>query len=103
MSPYISSFIVAFWPTNFAFWNILPVRFLMTVVTTSSVNYSEFEAICFVVFQIKNLGDIVPAVGGNKFLSMLPPWHCYERASEYFAFTRGIEQFYTTVRKLKVL
>ncbi|XP_040374445.1 probable acyl-activating enzyme 16, chloroplastic isoform X5 [Rosa chinensis] len=51
--------------------------------------------------QIKNLGDIVPAVGGDKFLSMLPPWHCYERASEYFAFTRGIEQFYTTVRKLK--
>lgn len=34
---------------------------------------------------------------------MLPPWHCYERASEYFAFTCGIEQFYTTVRKLKVL
>ncbi|XP_061993080.1 probable acyl-activating enzyme 16, chloroplastic isoform X1 [Rosa rugosa] len=51
--------------------------------------------------QIKNLGDIVPAVGGDKFLSMLPPWHCYERASEYFAFARGIEQFYTTVRKLK--
>ncbi|CAL2227710.1 unnamed protein product [Prunus armeniaca] len=51
--------------------------------------------------QIKNLSDIVPAVGGDKFLSMLPPWHCYERACEYFAFTCGIEQFYTNVRKLK--
>ncbi|KAK9933009.1 hypothetical protein M0R45_020223 [Rubus argutus] len=51
--------------------------------------------------QIKNLGDVVPAVRRDKFLSMLPPWHCYERTSEYFAFTCGIEQFYTTVRKLK--
>ncbi|XP_050142820.1 probable acyl-activating enzyme 16, chloroplastic isoform X1 [Malus sylvestris] len=51
--------------------------------------------------QIKNLGDAVPCVGGDKFLSMLPPWHCYERACEYFAFTCGVEQFYTSVRKMK--
>lgn len=53
--------------------------------------------------QIKNLWDAVPCVGGDKFLSMLPPWHCYERACEYFAFTCGVEQFYTSVRKMKVL
>ncbi|KAL0538165.1 hypothetical protein IC582_027167 [Cucumis melo] len=51
--------------------------------------------------QIKNLWDIVPAKVGDKFLSMLPPWHAYERACEYFIFTFGVEQAYTTIRNLK--
>ncbi|RDY06865.1 putative acyl-activating enzyme 16, chloroplastic, partial [Mucuna pruriens] len=51
--------------------------------------------------QIKNLGDIVPAEVGDRFLSMLPSWHAYERASEYFIFSHGVEQVYTTVRNLK--
>ncbi|KAL9325207.1 hypothetical protein ACSQ67_005852 [Phaseolus vulgaris] len=51
--------------------------------------------------QIKNLWDIVPAKVGDRFLSMLPPWHAYERACEYFIFTCGIQQQYTTVRNLK--
>ncbi|OMP09475.1 AMP-dependent synthetase/ligase [Corchorus olitorius] len=51
--------------------------------------------------QIRNLWDIVPAIPGDRFLSMLPSWHAYERACEYFIFTYGIEQVYTTVRNLK--
>ncbi|GFQ03135.1 probable acyl-activating enzyme 16 chloroplastic [Phtheirospermum japonicum] len=51
--------------------------------------------------QVSNLGDIVPAVPGDRFLSMLPPWHAYERACEYFIFTRGVEQVYTTVKNLR--
>ncbi|KAJ0972402.1 hypothetical protein J5N97_020361 [Dioscorea zingiberensis] len=51
--------------------------------------------------QIKNLWEIVPAEAGDRFLSMLPSWHAYERACEYFIFTHGIEQVYTNVKKLK--
>nr|KJB61273.1 hypothetical protein B456_009G349600 [Gossypium raimondii] len=51
--------------------------------------------------QIENLGVLGPAKAGDRFLSMLPTWHTYERACEYFIFTRGIEQVYTTVRTLK--
>ncbi|XP_044498294.1 probable acyl-activating enzyme 16, chloroplastic isoform X2 [Mangifera indica] len=51
--------------------------------------------------QVRNLWDIVPAKVGDRFLSMLPPWHAYERACEYFIFTLGVEQMYTTVRNLK--
>ncbi|KAM0932137.1 putative long-chain-fatty-acid--[acyl-carrier-protein] ligase [Dioscorea sansibarensis] len=51
--------------------------------------------------QIRNLWEIVPAEPGDRFLSMLPPWHAYERACEYFIFTYGIEQVYTNVKKLK--
>lgn len=57
---------------------------------------------CFMLSQIKNLWDVVPAVAGDRFLSMLPPWHAYERACEYFIFTHGIKQVYTNVRNLKV-
>ncbi|KAH6821931.1 acyl-activating enzyme 15 [Perilla frutescens var. hirtella] len=51
--------------------------------------------------QINNLWDIVPAVPGDRFLSMLPPWHAYERACEYFIFTHGIEHVYTSVKNLR--
>ncbi|XP_068655508.1 probable acyl-activating enzyme 16, chloroplastic isoform X2 [Aristolochia californica] len=51
--------------------------------------------------QIHNLWDVVPAQAGDRFLSMLPPWHAYERACEYFTLTYGIEQVYTTVKNLK--
>ncbi|KAK4483347.1 hypothetical protein RD792_010533 [Penstemon davidsonii] len=51
--------------------------------------------------QVTSFWDIVPAVPGDRFLSMLPPWHAYERASEYFIFSCGVEQMYTTVKKLK--
>ncbi|KAL2469464.1 putative acyl-activating enzyme 16 [Abeliophyllum distichum] len=51
--------------------------------------------------QITNLWDIVPAVPGDRFLSLLPPWHAYERACEYFIFTHGTEQVYTTIKNLK--
>ncbi|KAK9933010.1 hypothetical protein M0R45_020224 [Rubus argutus] len=51
--------------------------------------------------QIRNLWEYVPAEIGDRFLSMLPPWHAYERASEYFIFTCGVEQVYTTVKNLK--
>ncbi|XP_031113169.1 probable acyl-activating enzyme 16, chloroplastic [Ipomoea triloba] len=51
--------------------------------------------------QILNLWDPVPVVPGDRFLSMLPPWHAYERAAEYFIFSLGCEQVYTTVKNLK--
>uniref|UniRef100_A0A7N0TTB4 AMP-dependent synthetase/ligase domain-containing protein n=1 Tax=Kalanchoe fedtschenkoi TaxID=63787 RepID=A0A7N0TTB4_KALFE len=54
-----------------------------------------------ILHQIRNLWDVVPAVPGDRFVSMLPPWHAYERACEYFTLTYGIEQVYTTVRNLK--
>uniref|UniRef100_A0A7C9AL00 Long-chain-fatty-acid--[acyl-carrier-protein] ligase n=3 Tax=Opuntia streptacantha TaxID=393608 RepID=A0A7C9AL00_OPUST len=51
--------------------------------------------------QIKSFWVIVPVKAGDRFLSMLPPWHAYERATEYFIFTYGAEQLYTNVKNLK--
>uniref|UniRef100_A0A6M2F172 AMP-dependent synthetase/ligase domain-containing protein n=1 Tax=Populus davidiana TaxID=266767 RepID=A0A6M2F172_9ROSI len=52
--------------------------------------------------QINNFWEVVPAQPADRFLSMLPPWHAYERACEYFIFANGAEQVYTTVRNFKV-
>ncbi|XP_074276221.1 putative acyl-activating enzyme 16, chloroplastic [Silene latifolia] len=51
--------------------------------------------------QINVLWKIVPVKAGDKSLSVLPPWHAYERACEYFVHTHGIKQAYTTVKNLK--
>ncbi|GKC88848.1 probable acyl-activating enzyme 16, chloroplastic [Tanacetum coccineum] len=51
--------------------------------------------------QVQSFGDIVPAGPGDRFLSMLPPWHAYERACEYFILSSGTKQVYTTVKHLK--
>ncbi|GLT49502.1 hypothetical protein SLA2020_230540 [Shorea laevis] len=51
--------------------------------------------------QTNNLWEIVPAEPGDRLLSMLPPWHMYERGCEYFIFTLGVELVYTTVKNLK--
>ncbi|CAI0447589.1 unnamed protein product [Linum tenue] len=51
--------------------------------------------------QINSLRDIILPEPGNRLVSMLPSWHAYERAGEYFAFACGVEQVYTTVMKLK--
>ncbi|XP_023748703.1 probable acyl-activating enzyme 16, chloroplastic isoform X1 [Lactuca sativa] len=51
--------------------------------------------------QVHNLWDIIPARPGDRFVSMLPPWHAYERALEYFIFSLGIELVYTNVKYLK--
>ncbi|RAL54418.1 hypothetical protein DM860_001546 [Cuscuta australis] len=51
--------------------------------------------------QVLNLWDPVPVLRGERFLSMLPPWHAYERAAEYFILSCGCEQVYTTVKNLK--
>lgn len=58
--------------------------------------------VSWITLQIKNLSDFVPAKAGERFLSMLPSWHAYERACEYFIFTCGVEQKYTSIRFLKV-
>ncbi|RAL54417.1 hypothetical protein DM860_001545 [Cuscuta australis] len=51
--------------------------------------------------QILNLRDLVPFVPEDIFLTMLPPWHAYERAAEYFALAFGCKLVYTTVKNMK--
>ena len=43
-------------------------------------------------YQRDNMGFYVQPRPGDRSLSLLPPWHIYERAVAYFLFSRACEQ-----------
>ena len=51
--------------------------------------------------QIINLACIADPKPGTRVLSVLPIWHSYERSAEYFFFSCGCSQFYTSPKFLK--
>jgi long-chain acyl-CoA synthetase len=51
--------------------------------------------------QVTGAYAVVEPQAGEKVLSILPIWHAYERAFEYFIFSNGCTQIYTTIRHVK--
>ncbi|APB34051.1 AMP-binding enzyme, putative [Gloeomargarita lithophora Alchichica-D10] len=51
--------------------------------------------------QVENLYVVFTPQPGNIALSLLPTWHSYGRAGEYFLLSRGIHQIYSTLRYFK--
>ncbi|GFR52124.1 hypothetical protein Agub_g14639 [Astrephomene gubernaculifera] len=52
-------------------------------------------------YQVRNLSYFLSVQPGDRVLSLLPPWHIYERAASYFVFSRGGHQVYTNIRRLR--
>ncbi|MDX2214116.1 MAG: AMP-binding protein [Oculatellaceae cyanobacterium bins.114] len=51
--------------------------------------------------QIAGAAAVVKVTPGDRVLSILPIWHCYERTFEYFVFAHGGTQIYTNIRHVK--
>lgn len=51
--------------------------------------------------QVSGAGSVVELHPGDRVLSILPIWHCYERSFEYFIFGHGCTQVYTNIRYVK--
>lgn len=51
--------------------------------------------------QVTTLGSVVQPRQGDRVLSILPTWHSYERAAEYFLLSQGCTQIYTSIRTIK--
>jgi len=51
--------------------------------------------------QIRSLACIANPYPGAPVLSVLPIWHSYERSAEYYFFSCGCTQTYTSIRCLK--
>lgn len=51
--------------------------------------------------QVENLDVVLQPHAGERALSILPPWHCYERSCEYFLLSKGCTIVYTDRRYLK--
>ncbi|NJR40197.1 MAG: long-chain fatty acid--CoA ligase, partial [Leptolyngbyaceae cyanobacterium CSU_1_4] len=53
------------------------------------------------VTQVTSAATVVLPQPGDRVLSILPIWHCYERTFEYFIFAHGCTQIYTNIRYVK--
>jgi long-chain acyl-CoA synthetase len=51
--------------------------------------------------QVTTFGTVIQPQAGDRVLSILPTWHSYERAVEYFLLSQGCTQIYTNVRYIK--
>ncbi|KGG12998.1 MULTISPECIES: AMP-binding protein [Prochlorococcus] len=51
--------------------------------------------------QMRSLACIANPSPGTPLLSILPIWHSYERSAEYYFFSCGCTQHYTTIKNLK--
>ena len=51
--------------------------------------------------QVRTLGVAVVPRPGDRVLSVLPIWHAYERAAEYFLLACGCRQSYTNLKQLR--
>ncbi len=51
--------------------------------------------------QIRSLACVANPSPGAPILSVLPIWHSYERSAEYYFFSCGCTQTYTSIRYLK--
>lgn len=54
-----------------------------------------------IVHQVTSLGAVVQPEKGDIVLSILPTWHSYERSCEYFLFSQGCTQIYSSLRSIK--
>jgi long-chain acyl-CoA synthetase len=53
------------------------------------------------ISQVWGATAVVSPQAGERVLSILPIWHAYERAFEYFIFAHGCTQIYTNIRHVK--
>jgi long-chain acyl-CoA synthetase len=51
--------------------------------------------------QVTGAYAVCQPQAGERVLSILPIWHAYERAFEYFIFSNGCTQIYTNIRSVK--
>ena len=51
--------------------------------------------------QVNYVKTVFQPEAGDKVLSILPSWHAYERAAEYFFLSQGVTQVYTSIRYFK--
>ncbi len=51
--------------------------------------------------QLSAYTDVLDMTPGQSALSILPPWHIYERTSEYYLLSRGLTIVYTNVANFK--
>lgn len=77
---------------------------LMTLIYTSGTTGKPKGVMLShgnILYQVRNLDQVIQPHPGDVTLSILPTWHSYERAAEYFLLSQGCTQIYTNIRNIK--
>jgi len=53
------------------------------------------------LYQLNNLKHFLQPSPAESSLSLLPPWHIYERSCGYFIYSCGMKQVYTSIRRFR--
>jgi long-chain acyl-CoA synthetase len=51
--------------------------------------------------QVTGFRSVIQPLVGDRVMSILPTWHVYERAVEYYLLSQGCTQIYTSIRHFK--
>eukprot|EP00890_Picochlorum_soloecismus_P003050 jgi/Picsp_1/3746/NSC_06582-R2_long-chain-fatty-acid-- ligase len=54
-----------------------------------------------IMYQMENFDEFIHVLPKDTTLSLLPPWHVYERSATYYLFSKGARVVYTNARKMK--
>lgn len=54
-----------------------------------------------ILYQVENLSAFLRVHPGERTLSLLPPWHIYERTCCYYILSRGAAQVYSNIRSFR--
>ncbi|KAK9808885.1 hypothetical protein WJX72_005702 [[Myrmecia] bisecta] len=77
---------------------------LATLVYTSGTTGNP-KGVCLthanLLYQTANFTYFIKPNPGERTLSLLPPWHIYERSCGYFLFSRATCAVYTNIRKFR--
>ncbi|KAL3686839.1 hypothetical protein R1sor_013148 [Riccia sorocarpa] len=85
-------------------YDVIEPSDLATIVYTSGTSGNPKGVMLShanLLHQIDNLPAVVQPAPGERFLSLLPPWHMYERSVEYFVLSQGVCVVYTSVGHFK--
>ncbi|KAL2628786.1 hypothetical protein R1flu_013472 [Riccia fluitans] len=85
-------------------YDVIKPSDLATIVYTSGTSGNPKGVMLShanLLHQIINLPAVIQPAPGERFLSLLPPWHMYERSAEYFVLSQGVCVVYTSVSHFK--
>ncbi|SEA22487.1 long-chain acyl-CoA synthetase [Desulfuromusa kysingii] len=51
-----------------------------------------------IMYNVLNMPDLIALEESDRWVSILPSWHIFERATEYIALSKGCKIFYSSVR-----